>query len=409
MTWKSSITALQHRNYRLLWIGLLISMSGSTMRNAAILWHVSILVPESQRALALGIVGLVRVIPVIVFGFAAGVVADAMDRRRLLLFVNSVLLCSSTTLAIVTLTGRASVAIVYLFAAVTAAIGAFEPPARQSLFPSLVPREHLANAISLNGTMFHTASVVGPMVGGLIIAAGGVGWAYVFDAGSFAALIVSVLLMRDIPSFSHENRAPLGLGSLKEGLRFVFKQPLIRSSMLMDFVATFFASATALLPIFAQDILKVGARGYGVLVSAPAVGAVVASLGLVRFVDAMTRRGLILIVSVVIYGLATLGFGLSTHFGLSFAFLFLSGSADTVSSVLRNIIRQLVTPDHMRGRMTSVSMVFFMGGPQLGELEAGLVAQWFGAVFSVVSGGVACVAATLWIARRTPELVAYRK
>lgn len=384
-------------------------MSGSTMRNAAILWHVSILVPEGQRALALGIVGLVRIIPVIVFGFVAGVAADAWDRRRLLLGVNSVLLCSSTTLAVVTLTGHANVTIVYAFAAVTAAIGAFEPPARQSLYPSLVPREHLANAISLNGTMFHTASVIGPMVGGLIIAAGGVGWAYVFDAVSFGALIASVLGMRNLPVRSHENRAPLALGSAVEGLRFVFSQPLIRSSMLIDFVATFFASATALLPIFAQDILHVGARGYGVLVSAPAVGAVVSSLWLARFVESISRRGLVLIVSVVAYGFATIGFGVSPYFGLSFLFLFLSGAADTVSSVLRNIIRQLVTPDEMRGRMTSINMVFFMGGPQLGELEAGLVAQWLGPVFSVISGGLACVLATFWIARKTPELVAYRK
>ncbi|MDW8327972.1 MAG: MFS transporter, partial [Anaerolineales bacterium] len=405
----SSLIALSHRNFRLLWFGLLISMSGSLMRNAAILWHVSLLVPEDRKALALGVVGLVRVLPIIVFSFISGVVADAGDRRKVMLVTNSAMLAVSATLAALTLAGLDSLWAVYALAALGAAIGSFDGPARQALFPALVPREHLPNAISLNSLMFQTASVLGPMLGGLIIAAAGVAWAYVFDVCSFLFLLASLLLMRDVPQRPASERSEISLRAGWEGLKWVFGQPLIRSSMLLDFFATFFASATALLPIFAQDILRVGAQGYGLLVSAPALGAMLTSIAMVPLVERIEQRGRVLFAAVGVYGLATIVFGFSTSFWLTFACLFISGAADMVSTVLRNIIRQLHTPDGLRGRMTSVNMMFFLGGPQLGELEAGLVAQAFGPVVSVVSGGVGCLLATAWIAWHTPQLMAYRR
>jgi MFS family permease len=178
--------------------------------------------------------------------------------------------------------------------------------------------------------------------------------------------------------------------------------------MLLDFFATFFASATALLPIFAQDILHVGPRGYGWLYAAPAVGASLGSVAMLRLVNDIKHRGPTLVWAVVAYGLATVVFGVSSWFWVSFACLALSGAADAVSMVIRNLVRQLDTPDDMRGRMTGINMVFFMGGPQLGELEAGLVANWFGAPVSVVTGGVGCLLATAAIAAATPELRHYR-
>lgn len=405
----ANLVALSHRNFRLLWFGLFISMSGSLMRNAAILWHVSLLVPEDRKALALGVVGLVRVLPIIVFSFISGVVADASDRRRVMLVTNTAMLAVSATLAALTLAGLDSLGAVYALAALGAAIGSFDGPARQALFPTLVPREHLPNAIGLNSLMFQTASVLGPMLGGLIIAAAGVAWAYVFDVFSFLFLLASLLLMRDVPQRPVSERSPISLRAGVEGLKWVFGQPLIRSSMLLDFFATFFASATALLPIFAQDILRVGAQGYGLLVSAPALGAMLTSAAMVPLVERIEQRGRVLFAAIGLYGLATIVFGLSTAFWLTFACLFVTGAADMVSTVLRNIIRQLNTPDSLRGRMTSVNMMFFMGGPQLGELEAGLVAQAFGPVASVVSGGVGCLLATAWIAWHTPQLLAYRR
>jgi MFS family permease len=278
--------------------------------------------------------------------------------------------------------------------------------------PSLVPREHLPNAISLNTIMFQTASVVGPALGGLLIAAAGVGWVYVANAISFAFVIVALLMMRDVPV--RQPSAPgvrddVSLNAALEGLRFVFRSPLIRSTMLLDFFATFFSSATALLPIFAQDILQVGAKGYGWLYAAPATGALLTSAVMVPMIDRIERRGVVLLWAVAGYGLATVVFGLSRSFWLTFLCLALTGATDTVSMVIRNIVRQLETPDRLRGRMTGVNMVFFNGGPQLGELEAGAVANWFGAPISVVTGGIGCLLATGWISATTPALRHYTR
>jgi MFS family permease len=405
----SPLIALRYRNYRLLWISLLISMSGSMMQNAAILWHVSLVVPEDQKALALGLVGLVRIAPIIVFSLMAGVVADALDRRKLMLLTQVGLTLVAALLALVAFSGVQAVWPIYVLAAVGAAIGSFDGPARQSLFPTLVPREHLPNAISLNSIIWQTASVVGPMLGGLIIASFGVGWAFALNAVSFFAVIAALLMMRDLPQRVESEKSEISLSAALDGLRFVFSHPLIRSTMLLDFCATFFASATALLPIFAQDILRVDARGYGLLASAPAIGAMATSIVMVPLVQRLEQRGKVLIGSVVAYGLTTVVFGISTWFWLTFACLVFVGASDMVSTVIRNIIRQLITPDHLRGRMTSVNMVFFMGGPQLGELEAGLVAQAWGAPFSVISGGLGCLLVTLAIAWQTPALRAYRR
>jgi len=299
---------------------------------------------------------------------------------------------------------------IYVLAALGSGVGAFDLPARNSLVPSLVPREHLPNAISLNTIMFQTASVVGPSLGGVLIAAASVGWVYIANAVSFSFVIVALLLMRDVPARSPSeagSRDDVSWHAALEGLRFVFRSPLIRSTMLLDFFATFFSSATALLPIFAQDILRVGARGYGWLYAAPAVGAMATSAAMVPLAERIERRGAWLLWAIAGYGLATVVFGVSRAFWLTFACLALTGATDTISMVIRNIIRQLETPDRLRGRMTGVNMVFFMGGPQLGELEAGLVANWFGAPFSVITGGLGCLVATAWVAASTPALRRY--
>jgi MFS family permease len=384
-------------------------MAGSMMQNAAILWHVSLLVPPAQRGVALGMVGLVKIVPIVGFSLVCGVVADATDRRRLMLVTQSGMALAAAALAALAFTGARSLWPIYALAAASSAFGAFDGPARQSLIPALVPREHIPNAISLNTIMFQTASVLGPALGGLVIAAGGVGWAYAANAVSFLAVIAALLLMRDVPARAEGTASDVSLRSAREGLRFVFHTPLIRSTMLLDFFATFFASATALLPIFAQDILHVGAHGYGMLSAAPSVGAMVMSVAMIPWLDRIQRRGRVMLWAVAGFGLATVAFGLSRSFALTFVCLALTGATDTVSMVIRNVIRQLRTPDTMRGRMTSVNMIFFMGGPQLGEFEAGLVAGAWGAPFSVISGGIGCLIATAWVAARTPELRRYRR
>ena len=403
--------ALTHRNFRLIWIGLLASITGSMMQNAALLWHVSLLAAPGRKPLALGLVGLVRVVPIVVFSTLSGVVADAWNRRRLMLLTQAGAALVSLALAALTFRGMSSMWPIYVLAALGASVGAFDMPARQALVPTLVPRKHLPNAISLNAIMFQAASVIGPSLGGVIIAAASVGWVYVANALSFGFVIVALLRMRGVSGRpEREANAPedeVSLRAAREGLRFVFESPLIRSTMLLDFFATFFSSATALLPIFAQDILRVGATGYGWLYAAPAVGAVAMSAVMIPLTSRIDRRGPVLLWAVGGYGLATAVFGVSRWFWLTFACLAMTGAMDTISMIIRNIVRQLETPDRLRGRMIGVNMVFFQGGPQLGEFEAGAVANWFGPVFSVVSGGLGCMIATAWIAAATPALRQY--
>ena len=407
----NSLVSLRHRNFRLIWLGLLASFTGSFMQNAALLLHVSLLVPPERRGLALGFVGLAKIAPVVVFSMVAGVLADAWDRRRLMLVTQLASVVTAAVLAALTFAGLTTVWHIYVVAAVGAAVGAFDLPARQALVPTLVPREHLPNAIGLNSIMLQTASIAGPAIAGLVIAASSVAWVYVANAISFIAVVVAILMMRDVPGRAPaEDRGAEGVSvhAALEGLRFVFRSPLMRSTMLLDFFATFFASATALLPIFAQDILHVGPRGYGWLFAAPAVGSLLASAAMVPLTDSIRRRGATLLWSVAGHGAATVVFGVSRAFWLTFTCLALVGATDTVSTVIRNVIRQMETPDHLRGRMTGINMVFFQGGPQLGELEAGAVANWFGAPTSVVSGGIGCLLATAWIAWSTPMIRRYR-
>ena len=260
---------------------------------------------------------------------------------------------------------------IYVLAALGASVGTFDLPARQALVPTLVPREHLPNAISMNTIMFQTASVLGPSIGGIVIASAGVGWVYVVNALSFGCVITALLLMRGVSGrpvrVGDEPENEISFKAAREGLRFVFESPLIRSTMLLDFFATFFSSATALLPIFAQDVLHVGARGYGWLYAAPALGAVLMSAvdDSAAEPDRAARPGA-----------ALGGRRLWTRdrrlrhlawFWLTFACLALTGAMDTISMIIRNIVRQLETPDRLRGRMMGVNMVFFHGGPQLGR------------------------------------------
>ena len=408
LSWAAA-PALRHRNFRLLWLGLLISFTGSNMQSAAILWHVSLLVRPDQKGLALGAVGLVRVVPIVVFSMIGGVVADAWHRRRLMLATQSAATALALILTGVTGAGLITLPLLYGLTALGATVGSFDLPARQALVPSLVPRADLANALSLNTAMMQAASIAGPALGGILIATLGLTWVYLLNAISFAFVITALLLMRGISEdASALEREAVSWRSAVEGLRFVFSSPLIRSTMLLDFFATFFSSAVALLPIFAQDVLQVGPAGYGWLYAAPAAGAVMMSAAMIGLAERIRRRGPVLLWSVAIYGLATVGFGLSRSFWITFGCLALGGVADTVSMVIRSVIRQLETPDRLRGRMTGVNMIFFMGGPQLGELEAGALAQWMGAPFSVISGGVGCLLATGWVAATTPELRRYR-
>lgn len=389
------IVALQHRDFRLLWLGQLISVAGSEMQNVTINWHIYTI---TNSAVALGAVGLVRVLPIIAFSLTGGVFADARDRRRLLAVTQSTLMVLAVALAVITMTGNATAPLIYLLTAMSAAATAFEDPARQAIMPNLVPREHLANAISLTNLMRQTASIAGPALAGFVIAGLGIQAVYWINALSFLAVLGALLLMRTATQ-KQTGAVRISLTALAEGVRYVRDSKIIFSTMLLDFFATFFSSASALLPIFARDILRVGPEGMGLLYAAESVGAVVAGIAVASIRD-IRRKGAVVLWSVAFYGLATALYGTSQWFLLSFFLLALVGAGDTVSAILRNTIRQVATPDHLRGRMTSVNMIFIRGGPQLGNLEAGILTALIGAPLSVVIGGVATillVAVTAWL------------
>jgi MFS family permease len=388
---RSAFASLRHRDFRLLWTGQVVSVIGSQMQAAAINWHIYLL---THSAFALGLVGACRAVPIILCSLVGGVVADVVDRRRLMMATQTVMLISSATLALITFAGLTKVWPILLLTATSSAAWAFDTPARQSLLPMLVPLDDFQNAVSLSMLMFQTGMVAGPPLAGFVLASHGPAFVYAVNAASFLAMIGGLALMRvsgkpepgaaDVPRISWQ--------ALVEGLRFVWRTPIIVQTMTLDFVATFFASANQLLPIYAKDILNVGARGYGFLAAAPAAGAIVAGLIMARM-GAFKKQGTTVIVSIAAYGAATIAFGVSKVFWFSLLMLAAVGAADTVSTILRQTIRQLVTPNNLRGRMTSINMIFFMGGPQLGEVEAGTVAALFGAPLSVVAGGAACLLA----------------
>lgn len=356
------------------------------MQFVAINWHVYLL---TKSAFALGLVGLFRGVPIIVCSLAGGVVADAFDRKRTMVVTQSVMLLTAALLTAETLAGLKSVWPIYMLSALSAAAQAFDTPARQALMPTLVPEEDFPNAVSLGIIVFNIAIILGPAIAGFILAETGPAIIYGFNSLSFLAVIGAVIAMRTSgkPDLQRGRREALSFGALKEGLRFVWQTPIIVQTMTLDFAATFFASATLLLPIFAQERLHVGARGYGFLAAAPAIGSVLTALVMAR-VGSFQKQGRLVVASVAVFGVATAGFGVSTVYWLSLLMLAITGAADTVSTVLRQTIRQLVTPNQLRGRMTSINMMFFMGGPQLGELEAGSLAALIGAPLSVVVGGL---------------------
>lgn len=394
--------ALSHSDFRYLWIGQIISVAGSQMQNVAINWQIY---QRTSSAVVLGLVGLVRVIPIVTFSLIGGVVADTYSRRRVMMITQSVGMCSALALALVTAFGVATPTVILTLTGVTAAAAAFDGPARQSLIPNLVPPEHLTNAVSLNTMMFQAATIIGPALSGFTIAELGVEAVYWANAVSYLAVIGALAAMKVVEA-KREGRAKIDLATLFEGLHFVRKNMMIFSTMLLDFFATFFASATALLPIFARDILHVGPEGLGMLYAAEAIGSLITGIFISMMGD-IKRKGMVLLTSVAMYGLATAIYGFSTNFVLSLLLLALVGAGDSISTVLRSTIRQSVTPDHIRGRMTAVNMIFFMGGPQLGNLEAGLAAAWLGAPGSVVLGGMATMVVVGITAFLFPQLRKY--
>jgi MFS family permease len=405
--------ALAHRDYRRLIVSQLLSLTGSQMQVVAINWHVYLL---TKSPLALGFVGLTRVVPIVAFSLWGGVVADRHDRRKVMIATQVAMTTVALALFGTTFANRETLWLLYSLNALSASAVAFDGPSRQALIPRLVPASDLPGALSLNLSVFQTSLIGGPALAGLLIARAGAGTGglasiYLLNAVSFLAVIYTLATMRTSGAPTAEDGQAEGWSALHEGLRFVFTTPLMVWTMGLDFLATFFSGAMSLLPIFADQVLKVGARGYGILAAAPAVGALAGSLFLsIRPLPA--RQGRIFLWSVAADGAATIVFGFSRSFWLTLAALGAVGLSDAISTVIRQTLRQFITPDRLRGRMTSVNMIFFMGGPQLGELEAGFVASLFasavlGVTVSVVSGGIATIAIVAAVAAAAPAVRRY--
>jgi len=397
--------ALKHRKFAMLWSGLIVSIIGSQMQQWALFWHISQL---SRDPIAVSIVGGVRFAAVLGFSLIGGLAADRLNRRQILFATQSLAMLVAFALGLLTALHRIRLWHIYLLTAIQASAMAFDLPARQSLVPNLVPRDELPSAFSLQSIAFNTGAIIGPATSGIVIGYLGQESVYLINAITFLAVLVALLVMGQVPQQAVSARHGFGaaLADIRSGLQFIRRQPLILSSMILDFLATFFASANTLLPYFSQYILHVNEIAYGWLASAQSMGAVLVGLVVSQF-NAIRRQGQLLLGAVFVFGLAAILFGASRHYLIVFFALVLMGAADSVSTIIRNTIRNLQTPDALRGRMTGINQIFFMGGPQLGEIEAGAVAQGFGVPFAVVSGGIGTILAVFLIATRWPVLLHY--
>ncbi len=395
--------SLKNRRFFYLWLGQLLSIAGSQMQIWAIFWHIRTL---TDKPIALGGVGLARILPVIVFSLVGGAVADSFNRRRIIFITQSCMALVALSLGLFTQFGNITIWHIYALTSLQAMAIAFDGPARQALVPNLVPAKELPNAFSMTSLAMQTGAIIGPALSGVAIAYAGQEAVYYINAASFLSVIFALILIGDIPQKASVHVKAVSWAVIREGIHFILNKPIILSTMLLDFVATFFASANTLMPIIAVDILKVGVIEYGWLSAAQSVGAVTVAL-IISQIHELRRQGPVFLGAVVVFGAATVLFGMSNSVILAWCALALIGAADSVSTIIRNTIRQLQTPDHIRGRMTSVNMIFFQGGPQLGEVEAGIVAQLLGAPFAIVSGGIACVLGMSLIVRKWPVLLTY--
>jgi len=393
---------LNNRDFLLMQIGMSTSRIGTFMQEVAVNWQ---LYQLTKSPLSLGILGLSKFLPVLFFSFFSGLIADIYNRKKIIFLVQVFALFNALILAILTITGKITPFLIYLLVGLEAGLYSFESPARQAMGPTIIAKKDFPLAVNIMNITYQTTNFIGPAIAGFIIAFYGTSTVYIINAFSFLAVIIALILMSPLPKIV--KKPEFNFNEIKEGFLYVFKTPLIYGSMYIDFVTTFFASASTLMPIFAIDILKVGPKELGFLYAAPSVGAVLAGLSF-PFLNRIKNKGWLLLSAVCFFGLNTILFAISRNFYLSIIFIALSGAGDIVSVIIRNVIRQLNTPDRLRGRMTAINMLFYSSGPQLGEAEAGIAASLMGTPVSVAFGGIATIIASIIIAVKTPTLLNYK-
>lgn len=400
----SPFLALKVTHFRNYLLGAFLSEIGNQMQVVAVAWQVYDL---TRNPASLGLIGVANIIPILIFSLFGGLVADKVDRKKLLLFSQTAMAVLAGLFFALTAGHLITVWAIYALLVLIAVAQSFSMPARQAVLPHLVPKEYFLNAVSLQTLQFQTATMIGPAIAGFLIGLSGVSLVYLFNGLSFLFFIGAVILV-NIPLQKDEVEVAFHIDSIMEGIKFVLKTPILYTTMILDFLATFFGTANILMPVFAKDILHVGPQGLGLLYSAPAIGGVIAGLLISIFHSRFKNQGKIIIWSVILYGIATIGFGLSKIYLLSIAFLVIVGFGDMTSTILRNTIRQIITPDHLRGRMVSIMRIFFQGGPQLGEIEAGFLAKAIGGPASVVVGGVGVIAITALVTLKSKALRNYQ-
>lgn len=379
------IATLRHRPFALWIASRIASGTAATLLRTVWAWQLYVI---TGSELALGVLGIIQFVPALLTSLVGGAVADAYDRKRIVILAQLVPFAAGIALA--TLAHRASTTemTLYVTVALCAFSTAFEAPARAATLPNLVPRAELSAAVTVYTTGQSLAFVTGPAVGGLLIGHVGIAPGYAVGA---ALYLVSIALvgMVHVPAHGGDKRA-VNVKQIAEGLAFVRSKPAVLGAMALDMTAVIFAGATALLPVYADRILKVGPKGYGLLAASLDIGALLTSVLLVAL-PPIRRLGRALLIAIALYGLATIVFGLSRSFPLSVAAYIAVGMADQVSVVVRSTLIQLSTPDALRGRVSSISMIFIGASNQLGAAEAGFLAAATSATFAVVGGGVACL------------------
>ncbi len=391
--------AFAHRDFNLFQSARLFSILGMQMQSVAIGWQIYSI---TRRPLDLAWVGLAQFFPAACLSLITGHVADRFPRRTILLICHAAMATLSVALLSVARAGVTHVAPIYAVLVGVGVARAFLGPANQSILPTLVPVEHFGNAVAWGSSFWQTAMVLGPTLGGVLYAAlGGPAPVYGIAAASSTCALALVAAMRAAKPSSA--RAPATRASLLAGVRYVSSNPIVLGAISLDLFAVLLGGATALLPVYARDILHLGPWALGALRSAPAAGAAITAVVLaIRPIE--NRAGLKMFAGVAVFGLATIAFGLSRSFGASLVALVFVGAADMVSVFVRSTLIQLATPDAMRGRVSAVNMVFIGASNELGEFESGLTAQWLGTVPSVLVGGVGTlVVVALW-AWRFPAL-----
>jgi MFS family permease len=388
--------ALRLRDYRLYSLGWMVSVIGRQVQDVAVGYE---LYQRTGSKLALGWVGLAQAIPLLLLALPAGQLADRFDRRRILIVSQLLWVLSSAGLALVSHL-HGPVPLVYVLLVTGAVAHAAGWPARSSMLPQIVPPHLFSNAVTWNSSIFQVASVAGPAVAGLVLLWGATA-CYLIDVAcgvAFALLLWQLRLSR-----VERPREPATLRSLTEGVRFVWRAPVILATLSLDLFAVLLGGATILMPVFAQDVLQVGKVGLGMLRTAPAVGAFAAAI-LIAHLPPMRRAGRAMLWAVAGFGAATVVFGLSTSFWLSLLMLALTGAFDNVSVVVRHTLVQTLPPDAMRGRVAAVNIIFIGTSNELGAFESGLTAEWWGPVAAVVVGGIGTMVVVALVALLAPQV-----